>query len=441
MKIPQTPPGAAATPELVQDQIPTILEVSRESAHDGKYLHWDKLRHLKPPKGLSHEQWWLALKLARAGLMKGLPLKDADGNSFSFGLPDPAPEQLHHIDQDAGGRIEMAEPEIANPSTRDRYIVRSLVEEAITSSQLEGAATTRLVAKEMIRSGRAPKDISERMILNNYAAMRDISKLKDKPLTPELIFSLHKTLTDGTLDNPTATGRLRTKDEDVQVVDPYNVILHDPPPADQLESRLKSLCDFANEESPGFFIHPVIRSIILHFWLAYDHPFVDGNGRCARGLFYWSMLKHGYWLCEFISISEIIRKAPVKYGRSFLYTETDSNDMTYFILYHLDLIRKATTQLHEYIDNKIKETARTERLIRTSRHLNHRQMALLSHALRHPDMEYTIQSHKVSHGVVYQTARDDLMDLADKSLLTVQKGGRRFWFRPVPDLEDALGQT
>ena len=115
--------------------------------------------------------------------------------------------------------------------------------------------------------------------------------------------------------------------------------------------------------------------------------------------------------------------------------------MTYFILYHLDLIRKATTQLHEYIDNKIKETARTERLIRTSRHLNHRQMALLSHALRHPDMEYTIQSHKASHGVVYQTARDDLMDLVDKNLLTVQKGGRKFWFMPVPNLEDALGQT
>ena len=63
-------------------------------------------------------------------------------------------------------------------------------------------------------------------------------------------------------------------------------------------------------EIAGGFIHPMIRSIILHFWLAYDHPFVDGNGRTARALFYWSMLRHGYWLFEFISISQIILKGP-----------------------------------------------------------------------------------------------------------------------------------
>ena len=45
-----------------------------------------------------------------------------------------------------------------------RYLVNSLMEEAIRSSQLEGATTTRRVAKELLRSGREPKDRGERMI-------------------------------------------------------------------------------------------------------------------------------------------------------------------------------------------------------------------------------------------------------------------------------------
>ena len=115
----------------------------------------------------------------------------------------------------------------------------------------------------------------------------------------------------------------------------YDEIFHDPPPAEQLDERMAAMCDFANGKIPNHFIHPVVRAIILHFWLAYDHPFVDGNGRTARALFYWLMLRNNYWLFEFISISQIIRKAPIKYGRAFLYTETDDNDLTYFILYHL----------------------------------------------------------------------------------------------------------
>ncbi|MGB2820543.1 MAG: Fic family protein, partial [Phycisphaerae bacterium] len=172
----------------------------------------------------------------------------------------------------------------------------------------------------MIRSNRKPRNRSEQMILNNYRAMQRVRSLTDKALTPGLLLELHRSLTAKTLDDPSAVGRFRTADEPVEVATPYNEVLHTPPPAEQLETRLKALCDFANEGTPTYFVHPVIRSVILHFWLAYDHPFVDGNGRCARALFYWSMLRRRYWLCEFISISQIIKRAPARYGRAFLYT-------------------------------------------------------------------------------------------------------------------------
>jgi Fic family protein len=439
MKIPNRPPDTKKIFENSK-RLGLIFHVSQQAANDGKYYHWDKLRHMKPPAGLSHEEWWLALKMTRSGLLNTLSLKDISGKLFHFGLPAPVPEDLHHIDQDASGNIAISEREITTPGMRDQYLIRSLIEEAITSSQLEGAATTRRVAREMIRSQRPPKDKSERMILNNYLAMREIQTLKDKPLSKELILELHRILTNQTLENPSAAGRFRQKGEQVHVYDPDNEVLHTPPPADELAERLETMCDFANGKMPDFFIHPVIRSIILHFWLAYDHPFVDGNGRCARALFYWSMLRQGYWLCEFISISQVIKKAKAwaKYERAFLYTETDDNDLTYFILYHLKLIRQAIGELHSYIQRKNKQMRLTGQLIRRTAGFNHRQRALLSHALRHPHMEYTIQSHEVCHSVVYQTARTDLMDLERKGLLKSQKVGRRMYFTPVGNLEDKL---
>jgi len=181
-----------------------------------------------------------------------------------------------------------------------------------------------------------------------------------------------------------------------------------------------------------------LKAILLHFWLAYDHPFVDGNGRTARALFYWSMLSNGLWLTEFLSISSILRAAPASYGRAFLYTESDENDLTYFILYQLKVVVRAIEELHRFLSRKTGEIRRTEQLVRTSIPLNHRQTAVLGHALRHPGQRYTFESHKVSQGVAYQTARTDLLDLEAKGLFAKVQHGKTFQFYPVQDLHDRL---
>ena len=182
----------------------------------------------------------------------------------------------------------------------------------------------------------------------------------------------------------------------------------------------------------------MIRAIVAHFWLAYDHPFVDGNGRCARGLFYWTMLANGYWMTQFLSISQIIQRAHARYGRAFLYTETDDNDLTYFVLYHLDLIRHAIDGVKRHLARKADEAARAAATFRAARHFNHRQVALLHHAIRHADARYTFRTHQTSHGVVYQTARTDLLDLAAGQLLTQSVRGRTNEFRPADDLARRL---
>jgi len=102
----------------------------------------------------------------------------------------------------------------------------------------------------------------------------------------------------------------------------------------------------SSQSSGELFIPPIIRAILLHFTLAYDHPFVDGNGRVARALFYWSALSGGYRLLEFVSISRVLRQAPAKYARSYLFTETDDSDVTYFIVHRLATVIRAIDEFH-----------------------------------------------------------------------------------------------
>ena len=347
MRKPKAPPKLKVLQQRAEadpEQTAKFFEMISSRLVD-KYLHWDKLRCHTPPEGVSNEQWWLAIKKQRQSLFKQVPLADRGQRPFQYLKNDFVDETLHQIDQSVATFNQMPE-QIKNAETKNRYYVNSLIQEAFTSSQLEGAATTRIVAKEMIRTGRLPCDKSEQMILNNFAAMKRIYKLKDESLSKELVFDIHQLVTVKTLDDSSAVGRFRTADEKVHVIDMYNEIFHDPPPAIQLEERMAAMCAFANGRTPEHFVHPVIRAIVLHFWLAYDHPFVDGNGRTARALFYWLMLRHRYWLFEFVSISQIIVKAPAKYARAFLYTETDDNDLTYFVIYHLEVIRQAIKALY-----------------------------------------------------------------------------------------------
>lgn len=130
---------------------------------------------------------------------------------------------------------------------------------------------------------------------------------------------------------------------------------------------------------------------------------------------------------EFISISHILRQAPAQYARAYLYTETDGNDTTYFILHQLDVIRQAIAALHDHLGRQAEAQRNTERLLHSApalrERLNHRQIALLTQALKYPGEHYTIEGHQNSHSVAYATARQDLLSLADLALLDLVAGG------------------
>ena len=446
MKIPETPPDKD---EIFQEainepgKIIRLYKWAQPTDLKGRYLHWDKIRHLDPPEGFTTKEWWVAIKLARQSLYRPVTLLDTDQNKFQYAIPDGIEKDLHDLAKNAAGNLSSNE-EIINPGLRKTYLIRSLINEAINSSQLEGAATTTPVAKEMLRQGRKPKDISEQMIQNNYFAMQFITDIKSEPLTPSIIFELHKILTQNTLKNPEAAGKLRTQEDEVVVMDPIDgVILHVPPKSEELPERIERLCQFANDEDPKVFINPLVKAIILHFVLAYDHPFVDGNGRTARALFYWFAARQGYDLISFASISRVLKEEHGQYKRAFLNTETDQNDLTYFIIHQISVIKKCIDILFAFLKKESEEIKQAEKYLEGKKLLksllNYRQIALLKHALKRPRFIYTVYGHKNTHGVAYETARKDLMDMAKKwNLLTIQKEGKSYVFKVPEDLRERI---
>ncbi|HEY0282303.1 MAG TPA: Fic family protein [Rhizomicrobium sp.] len=379
--------------------------------------------------------------MARGVARKGLPLLDKTGQPFRYVLISDFLRALHEIDSNARGLVGLPGG-AATAEGRDVYLQKSLVEEPFSSSALEGAATTRAVAKKMIEEDRKPKTLDEKMVLNNYRAMAFIREHRGEDLTPAMLLELHRILTVDTLERPEKVGVLRAPDDSVRVEETITGdILHLPPPAADLPGRLDALCEFANAPSngKGGFLHPVIRAIVLHFMLAYDHPFWDGNGRCARALFYWCVLRHGYWLLEYVSISSVIRRAPKKYGMAFLYSETDEGDLTYFIRHQLDVLETSLVDLQKYLAAKSRELDKLGKTMGAlEQRLNRRQLPIIQDALKRETARYMIAEHAKLHSVSYLTARSDLENLAKLGLLKKTKEGVLSVYLVPRDLKERL---
>jgi Fic family protein len=356
-----------------------------------------------------------------------------DGERFWYCRMDAIDRATHELDRRDATR-EMLDA-IGDETVRRSYRIGQLIEEAINSSVLEGARlTTRAQAKAMILNGRDPKSHGERMVVNNYRAMRRLLELADTDLSVNELLEIHAILGDGALDSDNCAGRLRRDDEHVRVVDAVTGdVWFVPPPAEQLPELLEKMLAFANSVAPKAFVHPLIRAIVLHFWLAYLHPFVDGNGRMARALFYWHMLRSGYDFAQYLSISGPIDRSRRSYYIAFAYSETDGGDITYFVLHQLKVLRAATDELFAHLRQRSVRLVQLAEAI-SSEELNHRQQAALSALIRAPHQPLTANGHAAAHGVTYLTARKDLLELESRGYLRRVKTGKTNNFMATDDL-------
>lgn len=407
------------TPDISNEQLFDILSnwqnlpvdmISLINKINENYEFWDTVKYKKVPANFSVTDLWSAVLVDRIKTSVSAWGK----YNIHFCLTNKMQRQCHEFDMNFGG--SWVSDSIIPNDDNERYLVSSLMEEAISSSQMEGAATTRKVAKDMLRKRITPKDQSQRMIFNNYQTIQFIVANKNKPLTQELLLHIHKLMTDKTLENDEDAGRFRQNDDVVVEDGITHEVVYIPPSYKDIPQFIVDLCNFFNCEKAKLFIHPILRGIIIHFMLAYMHPFVDGNGRTARALFYWYMLKQGYWLTEYLSISRIIYKSKKSYEKSFLYAEADKNDIGYFINYNLRTLELSFKELQNYIKRKT-ETKRTAATFLRIGNINERQAEIIQIYYQNPKEMLTVKDLAARFLITPTTAKSDIVGLINLGVL------------------------
>lgn len=374
------------------------------------FEYWDTVKYKRCPDGCTPQQLWTYVKAARVKSMMSVWGK----YGISLTLTNQMQRMCHEIDMNWGR--SWGTDSIIGDENKEQYLVGSLMEEAIYSSQMEGAATTRKVAKEMLRKKMTPKDKSQQMIANNYQTIQFIVSHKDALLTPELLLQIHQLMTEHTMQDPQEAGCFRSNNDVVVENGITHETVHTPPTFEEIPNFVEDLCLFFNEKDAPQFIHPIIRGIIIHFMVAYVHPFADGNGRTARALFYWYMLKQGYWLTEYLSISRVIAKSKKSYEKAFLYTEADGMEMGYFVAYNMRVLQQSFKQLQDYIKRKQEEKRAANSFLRIG-NINTRQAQIIKMFADDSNLVVTIADLQAQFLVSPTTAKADVVGLINMGLL------------------------
>ncbi|MGD1821864.1 MAG: Fic family protein [Pleomorphochaeta sp.] len=376
------------------------------------YLYWDKVKYKTPNENIEKEDFWRIVKFIRSLNYNKIKFNEF---TFYFSQTNEINKYLNELDLSIKHPCEKID--LISESNKKYFYLNSLYEEAIASSIMEGATTTRKIAKEYLRKNKKTSDKNIKMIINNYLTMEYIVKNKDLTMDRDKLLNIHKKITHNTLLDSKDEGSFR-KSNDVHVADiAKNELIYQPPNYLDIDNLINQLCQFCNNDNyTSYFIHPIIKAIIIHFTLAFIHPFVDGNGRCARAIVYWYLLKEGYNLTQYLAISRIIQKSKIQYEDSYLKCEYDNNDLTYFIIYNLKAIIKAKEEFFNYVEKTLNKRGEITHLISENK-ISENQAIILNELNNKKDYFLTVIEVQHLLSVSNQTARSTLESLVSKNYL------------------------
>ncbi|WP_024647320.1 Fic family protein [Pseudomonas syringae] len=419
------------------DQADAYLELAQPFDAQGRYLHFDKLR-FRFPKSLDTDLAWSVVRQARNRQL-GMAISLGEPSTLCGFLYTPAMQMaVSACDQNTtNATLEWMNARFGE-SRQLKYLLNDLIEdEAISSSQLEGAATTTQLAKELLKRKRGARTPDEKMIIGNFRMMQHAWECRNEALSLELITNLHQVGVEGIEDERYRPGEFRFVD-DIVVKDGNGNSVHQPPPARGLSQRLQSVIDWINTDHTNIdstpYIHPLIKAVILHFVIGFEHPFHDGNGRVARSLFYWYLFKSGFGGFRYIAISTLLKIAPVKYGRSYLYTETDDMDLTYFIDYQCQIVARATKEFTKNHEAAVAAIDQFNAFLYTSglyAKLSDKQKIIFNVARSTSNQSFTVTDVKDNIGCAYNTAATALNGLVELKLFSKTKTGNEWVYSMI----------
>ena len=342
-----------------------------------------------------------------------LPLRAASGESFWY---VPTNRFLQSGDALAQASRYESTNELSQYSHDD-----SIIDEAFYSSAIEGAYSTKARARELIQSGKSPENKDERMIVNNYDALRFVLDHLDTPINEAITLEIARILTEGTLEEGTKSG---WRDGPVQVVSGRQEVVYVAPDADTIRPMLDDLFAFLQMDD----VHPVIKACAVHIYFVTIHPLFDGNGRTARALAYMILLQAGYDFFRQVPISGLLVQERSKYYKAIRAAQdpVNGNDFTYFMEYYADMLLRSISDIHSRMNEKMKvaELRKAASSLASVDRLADGLEWLYSKGFD----TITTDKWKDKFKISFETARKDLSWLADHGFLNIRTSGHKKFF-------------
>lgn len=304
----------------------------------------------------------------------------------------------------------------SNTTFKNDFLLDSKIEEAITSAIYEGAHSTRAQAEQLIASKQRPKNKDEWMLVNNLRAMQWVAQNHERPLSKEVILQLHKIVTDNTLegDDVNFSGKYRNNKV---FVGPHEGVEHP-----LINSTIEEMIGLITANKR--YIHPLVKSILVHYFIGYIHPFFDGNGRTARALFYFKAMRNGLKYVELLSVSAYLKEHGKQYEKSFQKVVENEYDVTYFIDFCLDSMYSSLQEVSRKVEYLLRMTDLSERY-----GISPSQIGLLQRMALHKFRTVDIEEYGAQINKSREFARLELKKLVDLDLLTEHKDRKKLVYR------------
>ena len=265
---------------------------------------------------------------------KTLTLSDFDGNDIVF------IENHSAVNQSA--------VKLLLQSQDGHYGIKAAEDEIVATSAIESIDFSRDSVRKILK-GMAPKDEQENRILGIKHGLEFIADTTNK-ITEENLYKLYMMTVGDFLaqEDKLVEGNMYRHDT-VYVVSDH--IEHSGLSYEKVPEFMKSLIAFANKNDD---INDLIKAVIIHFYIAFVHPYFDGNGRMARLVHLWFLIQKGYQSALFIPFSSQIEKSRKAYYDAYTAIEENKKlsgkiDVTPFILYFINNVynkmNKGTTTI------------------------------------------------------------------------------------------------
>ncbi|MBL7546094.1 MAG: Fic family protein [Bdellovibrionaceae bacterium] len=380
-----------------------------------RYLTPEEIKYRLKQQGKSEEEWPSIRKEIVASRKTGsitLFFKSIEPK-FWFYPADIIHKKINDIEKLGKDLYEQINK---NASFKTEFLLDSAIEEAITSAIYEGAQSTRAQAEQLIASDERPKNKDEWMLIKNFKAMKWVKNNQQTALSKEVILQLHHIVTENTLegDDINFQGKFRN---DKVFVGPHEGINHG-----KIEQAINEMIQLTTN-NPRYF-HPLLKGILVHYFMGYIHPFFDGNGRTARALFYFKSIRNQLNYIELLSVSAYLRIHGKQYENSFVKVKENEYDLTYFIDFCLDSILSALKEVSRKVGYLLRMTDLKERF-----ELSQTQIGLIQRMALHKFRTIDIEEYAQQISKSREFARQELKRLLDLNLVSEIKMSKKLVYK------------